>query len=170
MPLRIISEYPFVLTYNGDDFDMPYLYNRAERLGIKKDVNPLYMMRDSATLKEGVHIDLYRTLSNRSFQIYAFSHKYTDFSLNSVSKALLNEAKIDYGIELKDLKLYQTANYCFNDARLTYKLTSFNNDLLMNLLVVISRIARMPIDDIARMGYHSGFEVSYTLSIESKTR
>ena len=149
---KIMSSYPFVLTYNGDDFDMPYLYNRAERLGIKKEENPLYMMRDSATLKEGVHIDLYRTLSNRSFQIYAFSHKYTDFSLNSVSKALLNETKIDYGIELSDLNHYQTANYCFNDARLTYKLTSFNSDLLMNLLVVISRIARMPIDDIARMG------------------
>ena len=149
---KIMSSYPFVITYNGDDFDMPYLYNRAERLGIKKEENPLYMMRDSATLKEGVHIDLYRTLSNRSFQIYAFSHKYTDFSLNSVSKALLNETKIDYGVELSDFNHYQTANYCFNDARLTYKLTSFNSDLLMNLLVVISRIARMPIDDIARMG------------------
>jgi len=147
-----ISEYPFVITYNGDDFDMPYLYNRAQRLGIKQEDNPLYMMRDSATLKEGVHIDLYRTLSNRSFQIYAFSHKYTNFSLNSVSKALLDEEKIDYGIELNKLNLYQTANYCFNDAKLTYKLTSFNNDLLMNLLVVISRIAKMPIDDIARMG------------------
>lgn len=147
-----ISEYPFVITFNGDDFDMPYLYNRAQRLGIKQEDNPLYMMKDSATLKEGVHIDLYRTLSNRSFQIYAFSHKYTDFSLNSVSKALLDESKIDYGIELADLNLYQTANYCFNDASLTYKLTSFNNDLLLNLLIVISRIARMPIDDIARMG------------------
>lgn len=147
-----ISEYPFVISYNGDDFDMPYLYNRAQRLGIKQEENPFYMMKDSATLKEGVHIDLYRTLSNRSFQIYAFSHKYTDFSLNSVSKALLDETKIDYGIEITDLNLYQTANYCFNDARLTYKLTSFNNDLLMNLLVVVSRIARMPIDDIARMG------------------
>ena len=149
---KIISSYPFVITYNGDEFDMPYLYNRAERLGIKNSDNPLYMMRDSATLKDGVHLDLYRTLSNRSFQIYAFSHKYTNFSLNSVSKALLNEEKIDYGIELDQLSLYQTANYCFNDSRLTYKLTSFNNDVLMNLLVIIARIARMPIDDIARMG------------------
>ena len=149
---KVISQYPFVITYNGDDFDMPYLYNRAERLGIKNSENPLYMMRDSATLKHGVHIDLYRTMSNRSFQIYAFSHKYTDFSLNSVSLALLNESKISYGLELDELTNYQLANYCYNDARLTYKLTSFNNDLLMNLLVVITRIARMPIDDIARMG------------------
>ncbi len=148
----LIKSYPFVLTYNGDEFDMPYLYNRAQRLGIQNKDNPLYMMRDSATLKEGVHIDLYRTLSNRSFQIYAFSNKYTDFSLNSVSKALLNEEKIDYGIELDNLNLYQLSNYCYHDALLTYKLSSFNNDILMNLLVVISRIARMPIDDIARMG------------------
>lgn len=149
---KFIADYPFVITYNGDDFDMPYLYNRAERLGIKNAENPFYMMRDSATLKQGVHIDLYRTMSNRSFQIYAFSHKYTDFSLNSVSLALLGESKIDYGVELDKLENYQLAHYCYNDARLTYNITSFNNDLLMNLLVVISRIARMPIDDIARMG------------------
>jgi DNA polymerase I len=149
---RIIEEFPFVVTYNGDEFDLPYLYNRAERLGIKNENNPLYMMKDSATLKHGVHLDLYRTLSNRSFQIYAFSQKYTDFSLNSVSKALLNKEKIDYGLEFDELNLYQIAKYCYNDALLTYELTSFNNDLLMDLLIIIARIGRMPIDDIARMG------------------
>jgi len=149
---ELIKEFPFVVTYNGDEFDLPYLYNRAERLGIKNSENPFYMMRDSATLKEGVHLDLYRTLSNRSFQIYAFSQKYTDFSLNSVSKALLGKEKIDYGLEFDELSLYQTANYCYNDALLTYELTSFNKDLLMDLLVIIARIGRMPIDDIARMG------------------
>jgi len=149
---KMIEEFPFVLTYNGDEFDLPYLYNRAERLGISNQDNPLYMMRDSATLKHGVHIDLYRTLSNRSFQIYAFSQSYTDFTLNSVSKALLGKEKIDYGLDFDKLSLYQTANYCYNDAQLTYELTSFNGDLLMNLLVIIARIGRMPIDDIARMG------------------
>jgi len=148
----IIKEFPFVITYNGDEFDLPYLYNRAERLGIKNSMNPIYMMRNSATLKQGVHLDLYRTFSNRAFQIYVFSQKYTSFSLNSVSKALLDKEKIDYGIELDKLTLYQTANYCYNDALLTYELTSFNNDLLMNMLVIIARIGRMPIDDIARMG------------------
>ena len=149
---KIMTEYPFVITYNGDGFDMPYLYNRADRLGVRKEQNPLYMMRDSATLKQGVHIDLYRTFSNRSFQIYAFSHKYTDFSLSTVSRALINESKIDHGESINDLPLYQLANYCYNDARITQKLTSFNNDLLMKLFVVISRVARMPIDDISRLG------------------
>ena len=149
---ELMKKYPLLITYNGDGFDLPYLYNRANRLGIDRQKNPLYMMRDSATLTDGVHLDLYRTMSNRAFQIYAFGQKYSDFSLNSVSKGLLGEEKIDYGVELNDLTLYQTANYCQNDARLTYNLTGFNNDLLMNLLIVISRIARMPIDDISRMG------------------
>ena len=149
---NLIKDYPLLITYNGDGFDLPYLYNRAYKLGIDKNANPLYMMRDSATLKEGVHLDLYRTLSNRAFQIYAFGQKYTDFSLNSVSKGLLNEQKLDYGVEIDKMTLYQIGKYCQNDAYLTYKLTSFNDDLLMNLLVVISRIGRMPIDDISRMG------------------
>lgn len=149
---EIIKSFPFVLTYNGDEFDLPYLYNRAERLGVKNSQNPFYMMRDSATLKEGVHLDLYKVLSNRSFQIYAFSQSYTDFSLNSVSKALLGKEKIDYGLKFDELTLYQTANYCYNDSLLTYELTSFNKDLLMDLLVIIARIGRLPIDDIARLG------------------
>ena len=149
---KVLTDYPFVITFNGDEFDMPYIYNRAERLGIESKGIPLIMMRDSATLKHGVHIDLYRTFSNRSFQIYAFSHKYTDFSLNSITEGLLGESKLDYGGELDDLSLYELANYCYNDARLTHMLTSFNNDLLMELFVVITRIARMPIDDISRLG------------------
>ena len=149
---ELVQKYPLLITYNGDGFDLPYLYNRADKLGIEREKNPFYMMRDSATLRKGVHLDLYRTMSNRAFQIYVFGQKYTDFSLNSVANGVLNEKKIDYGIELNDLSLYQTAKYCQNDARLTYNLTSFNNDLLMNLLIVISRIARMPIDDISRMG------------------
>ena len=148
---EIIENYPFLITYNGDGFDLPYLYNRAKRLGISTDKNPLYMMRDSATLNNGVHLDLYRTFSNRAFQIYAFGQSYTDFKLDSVAKGVINESKLDLG-EFDKLTLYQLAKYCQNDARITYKLTSFNNDLLMDLLVVITRIGKMPIDDIARMG------------------
>ena len=150
--LRTIASYPVVLTFNGDDFDMPYLHNRALKVGIPDSESPFYMMRDSATLREGVHIDLYRTFSNRALQIYAFSNKYVDYSLNTISRALLGEEKLDYGVNLGELSPGQLAAYCYNDARLTYRLTSFADDLVMNLLIVISRIAKMPIDDIARLG------------------
>lgn len=147
-----MTKFAFVLTYNGDDFDLPYMYKRADNLGVPDAQNPLYMMRDAATLKHGVHLDLYRTMSNRSFQIYAFSHAYSDFSLESVSQALLGRGKKDHGAPLSDLTLHQTASYCYNDALLTYDLTAFDGGILMNLLVVIARIGRMPIDDIARLG------------------
>jgi len=117
---ELVKKYPLLITYNGDGFDLPYLYNRADKLGIEREKNPFYMMRDSATLRKGVHLDLYRTMSNRAFQIYVFGQKYTDFSLDSVASGILNEKKIDYGVELNDLTLYQTAKYCQNDARLTY--------------------------------------------------
>ena len=42
----LVKKYPVLITYNGDGFDLPYLYNRAKRLGISEDVNPLYMMKD----------------------------------------------------------------------------------------------------------------------------
>ncbi|MBT4057265.1 MAG: DNA mismatch repair protein MutH, partial [Thaumarchaeota archaeon] len=46
----LVKKYPVLITYNGDQFDLLYLYNRAKRLGISDEINPLYMMRDSATL------------------------------------------------------------------------------------------------------------------------
>lgn len=145
-------DYPFIITFNGDDFDMPYLYNRAQNLGISKEEIPIVMQRDAATLKHGVHIDLYRTFSNRSIQGYAFNHKYSEFTLGAVSEALINESKIEFEGGINALPLYELGRYCHNDARLTFKLTNFSNDLLMKLLVVVSRVGRMPIDDISRFG------------------
>lgn len=147
-----ILDYPFIITFNGDDFDMPYLYNRALNLGISKNEIPLILQRSMVTLKHGVHIDLYRTFSNRSIQIYAFNHKYSEHTLNAISECLINESKINFDGSIAELPLYELARYCHNDSRLTLKLTSFSNDLLMKLLVVISRVGRMSIDDISRFG------------------
>ena len=147
-----ILDYPFIITFNGDDFDMPYLYNRALRLGLSKDEIPLVLQRNAVTLKHGVHIDLYRTFSNRTMQGYAFNHKYSEHTLNAVSKGLINESKLVFDGEINDLVLYELASYCLNDSRLTLKLTSFSNELLIKLLVVVSRVGRMPIDDISRLG------------------
>jgi DNA polymerase I len=50
------------------------------------------------------------------------------------------------------LPVRQLAEYCLKDAELTYRLTSFGDDLLMKLLVVIARISRMSIEDVSRFG------------------
>lgn len=150
---RYITEYPFILTYNGDDFDLNYLYHRALRskIGFKQEEIPISLGNNVAYVKPGIHIDLYKTFNNRSIQGYAFNNKYKDHTLNGVSKALLGEGKIEYEGPIGDLSIDKLAEYCYQDSKITYGLTSFNDNLLMKLLLVISRVAKMPIDDTSRL-------------------
>ncbi|HEX9678076.1 DNA-directed DNA polymerase I [Nitrososphaera sp.] len=166
----IINSYPIILTFNGDDFDLPYLYARSqdpridtkEGRAIPKDRVPMVIKKESfikhgmqaepVGIRHGVHIDLFRTLQNRSIQIYAFSRKYTEFTLNAISEALLEDSKIEFDGDISDLPMQKLAEYCLKDADLTFRLTSFGDNLLMKLLVVIARIGRLSVDDIARFG------------------
>jgi DNA polymerase I len=167
---KIISSYPIVITYNGDDFDMPYLYARSQdpridpisKTVIPKNEIPIIIKRETfikrgsqaepVQIRHGLHIDLFRTFQNRSVQIYAFSHKYSEYTLNAICEALLNDSKIEFEGDISELPMHKLAQYCLKDADLTFKLTSFNDNLLMKLLVVIARISRLSIDDIARFG------------------
>jgi DNA polymerase I len=110
------------------------------------------MQAEPVGVRHGIHIDLYRTFDNRSIQIYAFSRAYTDHTLNAISEALLGDSKIEFEGNISDLPIQRLAEYCLKDADLTYRLTSFNDNLLMKLLVVIARIGRLSVDDIARFG------------------
>ena len=38
---KFVEDYAFVITFNGDDFDLPYLMNRALRLGIPLSEIPI---------------------------------------------------------------------------------------------------------------------------------
>jgi DNA polymerase, archaea type len=167
---KIISSYPIIITYNGDDFDMPYLYARSQdpridpisRTAISKNEIPIIIKRETfikrgsqaepVQIRHGLHIDLFRTFQNRSVQIYAFSHKYSEYTLNAICEALLDDSKIEFEGDISELPMHKLAQYCLKDAYLTFKLTSFNDNLLMKLLVVIARISRLSIDDIARFG------------------
>ncbi len=147
-----ILDYPFIVTFNGDDFDLSYLYHRALRLGFSKDEIPINLGKEVAFLKHGVHLDLYKTFNNKSLQVYAFGGKYVEHTLNGVSAALLGVSKLEFDGPLSALPLKELARYCFRDAQITYDLTHFSGDLLVKLLLVVARIAKMPIDDVARLG------------------
>lgn len=149
----IIESYPMVLTYNGDMFDMPYLYNRGVKLGIQNI--PLKMMAKNATLDLGVHIDLYGVFSNRSLKTYAFNAKYSEDGLDAVSKALLNEGKTEFTGSIDEMTLALLGKYCHNDSRLTYNLTTYNHEIVMKLLITICRISNLPIDDVSRIAINN---------------
>ena len=149
-----ILDYPFLATFNGDDFDLNYLYHRAQRpeIGLVKEEIPIVMGNNFAGLKHGIHIDLYKTFNNRSLQIYAFGNKYSDHTLNGVAEGLLEESKVEFDGLIGDLPIYELARYNLLDTLLTYNLVSIYNDVLLKLLVVIARVGKMPIDDLSRLG------------------
>jgi DNA polymerase elongation subunit (family B) len=144
-------EYPIIVTFNGDGFDLPYLYHRADQLEIQKDAIPISMGRDTANIKHGLHIDLYKAFNNRSIQIYAFSNKYSDHTLNGIASALLGREKVELEEGISLLSMSTLAYYNYTDAEITLELTTFNNDLVMRLFLTISRISKMPLEDACRL-------------------
>ena len=150
--LSKMMDYPVVVTFNGDDFDLRYLQHRAEKLGIAEAEDPIQLERVAASLKHGIHIDLYQFFRNRSVQVYAFANRYTEHTLGGISESLLNKSKLEFEGEVGDLPLRELAAYCLNDSQLTYELTAMGDSLVMKLLLMISRIGRMPMNDVSRLG------------------
>jgi len=149
---EVLWSYPFVVTFNGDDFDLRYLAHRAENHGFKRDEIPIEIGKRVCLLKYGVHIDLYKFFFNRSIQIYAFNNRYRDVTLSDVGKALVGLDKIPLEKGIGDLTYTELAKYCFRDAEITYKLTSFEDELVLKLILVLSRISSMPMEDVSRQG------------------
>ncbi len=149
-----ISEYPLVFTYNGDNFDMPYLARRARELGVKD--KPIRLERDRALLDTGIHVDLYKLFSNKSIQVYVFSNKYLGYTLDEVAEALLGERKIELGTrDFYEVDVTELAEYCLQDAILTHKLGNIGSGELIRLLFLLSRISKMSLEEVSRQGVSS---------------
>jgi len=149
---QVISSYPVVATFNGDDFDMPYLRHRAEALKISKEQIPITLGREGASLRHGIHVDLYKFFMNKSIQVYAYDNKYREHTLEAIAQALLGKGKISIEKPINELTGEELAKYCFQDALLVHELLTADNEILLKLLIVLSRISRMPIEDVCRHG------------------
>lgn len=149
---KIMLQYPIIITFNGDNFDLPYIYHRALRLGFKKEEIPIILKRDGATVALGIHIDLYKFFSARAIEIYAFGGKYRggERSLDAIAQALVRMPKLPRDKLVSDMDYVELANYNFRDALLTLYLTTFENDLVLRLMVLLSRISKTPLDDLTR--------------------
>ncbi|MCS7137170.1 MAG: DNA-directed DNA polymerase I [Candidatus Caldarchaeum sp.] len=149
---EIMEDYPVVVSFNGDDFDFPYLRNRAEKLGIPRSKIPISLGREGATLRRAIHLDLYRFFNNKSVQVYAFDNRYREHTLDGVAKALLGVGKITVDKPLGELTIQELAEYSYRDSRLLRDLVEAGDRLLLRLMAVISRISRMPLEDVCRHG------------------
>ncbi len=149
---KALQDYPFTMTFNGDDFDLRYLWHRALKLGLSRQQNPIEVGRRVCLLRHNTHIDLYKFFYNRSIQIYAFNQKYRDVTLDSVGKGILGTEKIELEKPISELSYMELAEYCFRDAEITIGLTTFDDDLVMKLILALTRISRMPMEDVSRQG------------------
>lgn len=148
----VLWAYPFIVTFNGDDFDLRYLFHRAQALGIQRSEVPIEVGKRVCAIVHGVHIDLYKFFFNRSIQIYAYNNRYRDVTLDDVGQALIGMQKIRTGKSIAELTYNEIAQYCFRDVEITYKLTSFEDDQVMKLILVLTRISSMPMEDVSRQG------------------
>jgi len=154
---RIMWEYPIIITFNGDNFDLNYMSHRANKLKIDEDLNPIQVKRGygilssaECDLRKGIHIDLFNLFFNRSISGYAFGGVYESASLNAISKALLGEEKYQHGEIIHELEYDTLSWYNLKDSILTLELTQFTNSLVWNLIILLCRITKMPIHDMVR--------------------
>lgn len=154
---RLMWEYPILITFNGDNFDLNYLYHRANKKRISKDLNPIqvkrgfgFMSSAECELRKGIHIDVFNFFFNRSISGYAFGGAYETSSLNNVSAALLSQEKYQHEEEIHDMQYDVLAWYNLKDSILTLELTQFNNSLVWNLIILLCRMTKLPIHDMLR--------------------
>lgn len=157
---RIFEQYPVVVSYNGDNFDLKYLYNRAvKHLRFRTNEIPIYMtttpQSEVGHFKNGIHLDLYKFFHNRAIKVSAFRNMYDDVSLDTVSQTFLNVGKIKFEKGISEFCLEELGYYCLRDSELTLELTTFNNNLIMNLIVLLMRITRLSMEDLTRQGVSS---------------
>jgi DNA polymerase I len=146
-----LGEYPIVITFNGDNFDFLYLDNRAKKLKIKETLIPFIRTRtQDIYLSHAVHIDLYRFFRQPAMRIYAFGGAYERVTLNELGKSLLNKEKVKLDKHIWDLDLEDLIKYNAQDTEITLELTTFSNNQSIELIFMLSRITKMPIDDFTR--------------------
>jgi DNA polymerase I len=154
---RIMWKYPVLITFNGDNFDLNYLFHRSKKLKIPEELNPILMragfgfMRNAeCNLKKGIHIDLFIFFSNRSIKGYAFSGAYERNSLDSITTALLGEGKFKHEVEIHEMSYNKLIYYNYKDSDITLELTKFNDSIVMNLITILLRMTKMPLHDLIR--------------------
>ena len=149
------SENPDLLIgYNSDNFDMPYINDRAEKIGVELDMgtdaSKLKFMRrgfaNAGLIKGRIHVDLYLLMRR-----YLTLDRYT---LERVYRELFDEEKEDVpGDEIYQYwddggeKLDALFRYSLDDAVAVTKI----GEKMLPLSLELTRIVGQPFFDIARM-------------------
>lgn len=148
--LKTILSYPIVVSFNGDNFDLPYLYNRLLVLGYEPSLLPFEFRQDAVSFRNNLHVDLYKLFDIRALQVYAFGNAYREKNLDTIAEALLGKKKVSLEKPISELDIQTLVEYNATDAALTIELTTYANNLVWNLLVLLMRISKLGLEDVTR--------------------
>ena len=150
---RILAAEAILISFNGDGFDLPYIYHRMKRLGLETHIH-----------KEGefhwevegvVHLDLLQFLRKPSIRLYAFGGKYSNFTLNEISSAILGIEKVEHEDWFDTMSLTDTIRYTLKDVVITQKLFEYNNHLIWLLIILLMRLGKISFSHLIRRAISS---------------
>ncbi len=153
--LEILNNFDFIFTYNGDNFDIPVIYNRAKEFDIDLGIYLKPKIRKSSMGKisytTGIqHVDVYK--------IIAYLARLGSISLNKLDlttayETLLEKEKIDLEYtEIPELwenieKRNRLFEYNLDDSKATYKL----GEKYLLTFTELSKIIRRTLQDTIRL-------------------
>ena len=145
---HLIEKIPVLVTYNGNQFDIPYLINRANLLHIKTTLLSYDFKMKAARFETGLHLDLYDWFSNPAIRLYAYSGAYKDLKLDTVASTILNKQKYDYEGTIWDLSGKELIYYNWIDSQITLELITHDNYSTFNIMMLLGRITHVPLDEL----------------------
>jgi DNA polymerase I len=145
-----VLRYPLLLTFNGDNFDIPYLITRSLKLGIPLEDTPFKDTGKEGKYLAGIHIDLYRFFFNKAVKNYVFGGKYTEYTLDAIAQAVLGESKVKIDTLVSFLDLRKLIEYNLHDSEITLELTTFNDNLVWKLIILLARLSKLGVEELTR--------------------
>ena len=145
---NILSTISILITYNGNNFDIPYLINRAKKLKVYQNLLSYDLRMKVARFETGLHIDLYSWFFNPAIKLYAYSGAYKDLKLDTVAYTILNKQKYDYEGTIWDLSGKELIYYNWIDSKITLELLTHDNYSTFNIMMLLSRITHVPLDEL----------------------
>lgn len=162
--IEIIKDprYPLCVTYFGEGFDLPYIYNRAINLGINRNRIPFTAYRSRTPqrtrgartdwrvkMNNKMHIDLLQFFSQPTIQNYVFKNKYKKLGLDPVARGLIGRGKVEHEESINDLSMSNLAYYNYIDADITLDLMKQSDYLPLKITFMFMRIGRQGYYDAA---------------------
>jgi DNA polymerase elongation subunit (family B) len=118
--VKLFVEHDLVISWNGSQFDMPYIENRIEKLDIKTKGGVL--LNESPVWKRFIHLDMMK----RFIKLFGPSMTMlglNGFSLNEVSRVFVKDEKVHRTEKIIDLfknNQEKLEEYNIKDAKLMY--------------------------------------------------